>query len=122
MKSVILSTPTARQTALAYVRDAPEGHHVIIKAPTRKLSQNALLHAELTDIANTREWAGRKWDVETWKRLVTAAWMRARGDQVLILPALDGQGIDCVFRRTSELTVAECAELVEFVRAWKETG
>jgi len=35
-----------------------------------------------------------------------------------VLPAIDGHGIDVVFRRTSKLTKAECAELVDFVQAW----
>jgi hypothetical protein len=35
-----------------------------------------------------------------------------------MLPALDGHGVDIVFRRTSQLTKAECAELSEFVMAW----
>ena len=35
-----------------------------------------------------------------------------------MLPALDGHGVDIVFRRTSQLTRSECAELIEFVLAW----
>lgn len=35
-----------------------------------------------------------------------------------MLPAVDGHGVDIVFRRTSELTRSECAELIEFVLAW----
>ena len=47
-----------------------------------------------------------------------AAWLRARGESVEILPALDGHGVDVVFRHTSELTVAECVELSDFILAW----
>lgn len=61
-------------------------------------------------------WSER--DVDTWKRLLTAAWLRARGEHVEMLPAIDGNGVDIVFRRTSQLTKAECAELSEFVMAW----
>jgi hypothetical protein len=63
--------------------------------------------------------AGKKRDTEVWKRLMTAAWLRARGESVEVLPAIDGHGIDVVFRRTSSLTKAECSELLEFVLAWK---
>lgn len=84
----------------------------------RNGSQNALLHALLTEVAEHVEWAGRRRDVETWKRLLVAAWLRARGDSVEFLPALDGHGVDIVFRRTSRLTKAECAELIDFVQAW----
>lgn len=93
-------------------------HTLAVKPVTRSVEQNALLHALLQEIANTREWAGKKRDVECWKRLLTAAWLRARGESVELLPALDGHGVDVVFRPTHKLTVAECSELVEFVQAW----
>lgn len=89
-----------------------------IKPETRSLKENALLHALLTHIAEQLEWAGQKRDVETWKRLITAAWCRARGEHVELLPAIDGNGVDIVFRRTSQLTRGECAELIEFLYAW----
>ena len=96
------------------------GHRMVlsIKPETRSLKENALLHALLTQISRQMEWAGQKRDSETWKRLITAAWCRARGEQVEILPAIDGQGADIVFRRTSQLTKAECAELIEYLYAW----
>lgn len=96
------------------------GHRLVLKVETEKrnLDQNAKLHAMLSEIALAKEWAGKRRDAETWKRLMVAAWCRARGEAVEFLPALDGQGVDIVFRRTSELDKAECAELIEFVQAW----
>ena len=89
-----------------------------IKPEKRSLKENALLHALLTHVSQQIEWAGQKRDVETWKRLITAAWCRARGEHVELLPAIDGNGVDIVFRRTSQLTKGECAELIEFLYAW----
>jgi hypothetical protein len=89
-----------------------------VRTQTRSTAENALLHAMLTYISKNIEWAGKKRDVDTWKRLLVAAWCRARGDSVEFLPALDGYGVDVVFRRTSTLTVGECAELIEFIHAW----
>lgn len=96
------------------------GHRMVleVRPETRSLAENAMLHALLTQISRQVEWAGKKRDVETWKRLLTAAWTRARGEHVEMLPALDGHGVDIVFRRTSQLTRSECAELIEFVLAW----
>jgi hypothetical protein len=96
------------------------GRRMVIEAreETRSLAENAMLHALLTQISKQVEWAGKRRDVETWKRLLTAAWMRARGEHIEMLPALDGHGADIVFRRTSQLTRSECAELIEFVLAW----
>ena len=89
-----------------------------IRPEKRSDAQNRLLHACLGEISKQVEWAGCKRDVDTWKRLLTAAWLRARGEPIEMLPALDGHGVDIVFRRTSQLTKAECAELSEFVMAW----
>lgn len=96
------------------------GHRLVleVRPETRSDKQNRLLHAMLGDIAAQLEWAGARRDPEVWKRLLTAAWLRARGESVEILPALDGHGVDVVFRRTSKLTRAECAELCDFIAAW----
>ncbi len=86
--------------------------------PKRNLDQNAKLHACLADIAAQCEWAGRKWDVEVWKRLLTGAWVRAKGQQAVMLPALDGAGVEVIYHRTSKLTTSEAADLIEYVLAW----
>lgn len=89
-----------------------------IEEERRNLAQNAKLHALIGEIARQLEWAGQRWDAEVWKRLLTAAWLRANGERVLVVPALDGAGVDVVFRPTSKLTKAECSDLLEFVQAW----
>lgn len=96
------------------------GHRLIIevKQETRSLAENAMLHSLLTKISQKIEWAGKKRDVDTWKRLLTAAWGRAKGENLEILPAIDGHGVDIVFRHTSKLTRSECAELIEYVLCW----
>ena len=119
MSLYILAHHEARRRAMAAVADAPEGYEIRVDEPRRNLPINAALHAKLTEIAKTRQHFGRSWDVEVWKRLLTAAWCRATGQSVLMLPALDGQGIDIVFRRTSELTQAECRDLLAFIEAWQ---
>jgi hypothetical protein len=96
------------------------GHRVTVevKRETRSAAENRKLHALLGQISEQIEWGGKHRDVETWKRLLTAAWLRARGEDVEVLPAIDGRGVDVVFRRTSELNRQECAELIDFVEAW----
>ena len=99
------------------------GHEIVIEArpATRSDKQNRMLHAMLNQIAAQKDWptgSGQMQDIETWKRLLTAAWCRARGETVAYLPALDGAGIDIVFRRTSSLTKAEFVELCDYIGAW----
>ena len=113
-----LAHAEARRRAMACVAEAPEGYVVTVQEPTRNREINAALHATLGDISEQVEWAGRKWDIETWKRLLVAAWARASGEPVVMLPALDGAGVDIVFRRTSQMTQAEMRDLMAFIDAW----
>ena len=109
---------TAWQHAKGWLGAGGQRLTLEIRPEKRSDAQNRLLHACLGEISKQIEWAGCKRDVDTWKRLLTAAWLRARGEHIEMLPALDGHGVDIVFRRTSQLTKAECAELSEFVMAW----
>ena len=114
----VLAHAEARANAKKAVEEAPDGYAVEIKPVKRTLGQNALLHALLSDISRYVEWAGQRRDIEVWKRLLTAAWLRARGEPLEMLPAIDGHGVDIVFRRTSELTKNEMIELIEYIQAW----
>ena len=115
----VLAHQVARVNAAAACMCAPCGYVVTINEPNRNLAQNAYLHAAIGEVSKTIPWAGRLRDVETWKRLLTAAWLRARGESIEFLPALDGHGVDVVFRHTSKLTKPEFAELIEYINAWK---
>lgn len=115
----VLAHQTARANASAACMQAPDGYVVTISEPKRNLDQNAYLHAAISEVAKKVPWAGRLRDVETWKRLLTAAWLRARGESIEFLPALDGHGVDVVFRHTSKLTKSEFSELIEYINAWK---
>ena len=119
MKSIfILAHDQARQNALQGVKTAPQGYVVEIRPKTRSLEQNALLHAFIQQIAKSVIWAGSLREVDTWKRLLTAAWLRARGEPIEMLPAIDGNGVDIVFRRTADLTIPEMNELIDYIQAW----
>lgn len=109
----------ARRRAMAAVAEAPEGWRVTVQPPTRSLDINAALHATLGEISERVEWAGQHWDIDTWKRLLVAAWTRATGEPTTVLPALDGCGVDIVFRRTSTLTQAQMRDLMLFIDSWK---
>jgi hypothetical protein len=120
-QSFILAHSEARLRALQAVQEAPDGYSVKVDEPRRNLEQNALLHALLTDIAKRRTWADKTWDAEDWKRFLTAAWCRVHNEQIVMVPALDGHGFEVLYRRTSQLTKRECADLITFIEAWDAT-
>jgi hypothetical protein len=115
---LILAHEEARRRVASLAYDAPQGWRVTFEPPKRNADINAALHARLTEIAAAVPWAGKLRTVEVWKRLLVAAWTRAVGEQVEFLPALDGHGVDIVFRRTSQMTQAEMRDLMAFVDAW----
>lgn len=118
------TNPRARQVVESAMQEAVQrvaagqDFDVTISEPKRTLAENALLHALISELARKLEWAGKRRDAETWKRLLVAAWYRAEGKSLEILPALDGHGVDIVPVRTSRLSKRDCADLIEFIYAW----
>lgn len=84
----------------------------------RSLDQNAMLHAALSDIARQVEWHGQRFSVDVWKRLCTAAWLREEKQSPIMVPSLDGAGVDVIYERTSRLTKSQCSRLLEWVLAF----
>jgi len=108
----------SRLFGLLQAQDFTHPKKIVIKDQDRSGEQNKKLHACLTDIAKQVEHAGKKWDVLIWKRLLTAAWLREAGEQPQLIPALDGNGFDVVYERTSQLSVKQCASLLEWIQAF----
>ena len=113
-----LAHTEARQRVGMFAMTAPDGWRVTFEPPKRGADINAALHAKLGEIAAAVPWAGKLRSIEVWKRLLVAAWTRAVGEQVELLPAIDGHGVDIVFRRTSQMTQPEMRDLMAFVDAW----
>ena len=108
----------SRRLAKAQIDLTADGMVCEIKEQSRTSPENRLLHALIGEVAAKVEWAGKKRDAETWKRLLVAAWCRVHGESVEVLPALDGHGVDIVPARTSKLSKKECADLIEYIYAW----
>jgi len=95
--------------------------HVTVKQykPTRSLEQNAMFHAICGEIAQQKQWAGRRIDAEGWKRLLVDAWAREsdrrQGD---VVPSLDGASIVNLAMQTRRMTVADMADLITFAQWW----
>lgn len=97
--------------------DTEKPKQLTITDMTRNHEQNAKLHAMLSDIARQAKHAGKKWNVTIWKRLLVYSFLREKGEQAQMIPALDGNGFDVIYERTSSMTVKQVAELIEFVYA-----
>jgi hypothetical protein len=91
---------------------------VSVKEEDRNDGQNRLLHKLLTQVAEQVEWHGHKFSVTVWKRLCTAAWLREDGHSPMLVPSLDGHGIDMIFEHTSKLSIKQCASLITWIEAY----
>lgn len=107
-----LVNPAVRQRAAQAVLDAPDGHIVEIREPTRNLDQNAMLWSLLSDISRQQP-GGRKLTPDDWKVLM----MHACGWECQFLEGLDGRPFPAGFR-SSRLSVKQMADLLTFVLAW----
>ena len=96
------------------------GHRLVleVKPEPRSSEQNRLLHAMLTELSLRVDWCGKKLPMEVWKRLCMAAWMREERQSPQLVPALDGNGVDIIYERTSRLTRDECGRLMEWITAF----
>lgn len=113
-----LKNADVRRGVQAFALQAPADWKVTFEPPKRGLDINAALHATLGEIAERVQWAGAHRSIDCWKRLLVASWMRAVGEQVEMLPALDGHGVDIVYSPTSEMTQAQMRDLMGYIDAW----
>lgn len=117
--SKMFITPAGTQSLLRFIEEH-QGEKLVydVHEPKRTLVRNAQLHAVITDVAKQVKWGGEWMEIEDWKRLLTAGWMRATDRQVKLVPAIDGYGFDVLYQRTSKLTEGECRELIQYIYAW----
>lgn len=111
-QTVIISSKSARATALGIIQYAPVGCVVTIKAPKRTLDQNAKFHAMLSDVSRAKP-GGRTHTPDTWKAL----FMHACGHAVQFENGLNGQPFPIGFR-SSRLSKSEMADLITFIAQW----
>lgn len=102
----------ARHRAAQAVQDAPDGHVITISEPTRNLSQNALMWALLSDVAEQVDWHGNKLTPDEWKDVFSAAIHKQK-----VVPGIDGGFVVCG-QRTSKMSKAEFSEMVELIQAF----
>ncbi len=105
-----------REKLHAWLDKAKDGMRVEFKEAKRTLPQNDKLWAMLTEVSEQAEWAGKPRTPIEWKDLFTAA-VKTAGGGVEAVPGLTG-GIMLLGLRTSDMTVAELADLITFMEAW----
>lgn len=121
----ILSHPMARRNAARACAEAPEGFMVRIEPPKKSRDQEAMYHAIFADVANQHTFMGKKWDAETWKRLLVDAFARVKAEEGeplqghgAMVPNLDHTGFVQLGVQTRRFTKKQASEFIEFLHAW----
>lgn len=114
-RAVVVVKHSADRSLIARWADrVPEGTRVEFKKPKRTLPQNDRMWAMLTDIAQQKLHAGRKYTPDQWKVL----FLHACGREVQFIPALDGTTFIPWGQSSSDLSKEEMTDLIEFMFAW----
>ena len=112
-QTLILDSRYRRDQAHKLVDAAPIGAVLTIAPPKRTVDQNSLLWQLLTTISMAKP-EGRNWTPETWK----CAFMHLVGHQVRFADGLDGSGPFPIGFRSSKLTKAQMADLIECIHEY----
>lgn len=111
--SFILNGRNSRELVAQFARTAPDGTAVAFKKARRSTVQNSLMWARLTDIARQVVWHGQKLTATDWKDVFSASLRHAR-----VVPGIDPGTFVPLGMRTSDMTKAEMADLLDLIDAF----
>lgn len=102
-----------RTRAAQAIHRVPDDWVVTIAPPTRTLDQNAKMHAMIADVMRQVD-TDRQWTADEWKD----RFLHALGKEMNFLPDLDGRAFFPRGYRSSQLSKADFADLVEIIYAF----
>jgi hypothetical protein len=110
--SIPLRSVESRTRACQLIAQAPDGYICKVEQPTRTLSQNAKMHAMLSDVAMSTP-NGRRMTPDEWK----AAFMAACGWECQFIEGLNGRPLPIGYR-SSKMSKTQMSDLIDFMQAW----
>lgn len=116
MIKLLIQHESERYKAINAVRDMPLGKYgldISIRDGTRSLQQNATLWKMLTAWSASQTLHDQRYDKESWKCVL----MQAFGKEAPMLPQLNEQGYFPMGLRSSQLSVKEMRDFIEFIIA-----
>lgn len=126
MKQFVLHGDTQAAGLAGFLREhrhqaAASGKPLIVtitEDDKRSAAQNRMMHSMFGDLHKQVKWHGKLLTALTWKRLCMAAYLREINEKPELIPALDGNGFDVIYERTSSLGVRKGSGLIEWTGAF----
>jgi len=103
-----------RAAILQEVQNAPDGYRVEIAERLRTDSQNRAQWPLLSKLASGLTWHGLTLSEDDWKDLLTASFRK----EARVVPNLEGNGFVALGMRTSNMSVPEFSDYLEFIHAF----
>ena len=123
-----LNNSLSRQAACRYINDAPDGYVMSLSEPKKRREQEEKYHAMIGEIAKQCTFMGRKFDNESWKRLLVDAYVRVARENATaegkpdpfkgqggVIPNLDGTGFVQLGVQTRGFTIKQASEFIEYL-------
>lgn len=111
---IVINGPADREQAIRWAQKVPVGTRIEWKETKRSLPQNDRFWALLTDISIEMKRRGRDHTTAQWRTIFLAAF----GHEVQFLPSLDQKTFIPLGHSSSDLSVKEMSDLMEFMTAW----
>lgn len=107
----VIKEPDDCRRAAEWALKAPVGMRIEFKEAKRTLPQNDRMWAMLTDIAGQAMLGGKRFTTDQWKVI----FLHALGQEIQLLPSLDGHGFVPWGQSSSDLTKDEMTGLIELM-------
>ena len=107
----VINDKADQERAAEWCMRAPKGMRIEFKETKRTLPQNDRMWAMLTDLAHQAALGGKKFTPDQWKVI----FLHALGQEIQLLPSLDGHGFVPWGQSSSDLTKDEMTGLIELM-------
>lgn len=108
---VILNSRADREKVARWAMAVPPGTRCEFKEVKRTLPQNDRMWAMLTDVSQQAALGGKKFTPDQWKVI----FLHALGQEITLLPSLDGTGYVPWGQSSSDLSKSEMTDLIELI-------
>jgi hypothetical protein len=109
--TVILNGKADRQKVARWAMGVPAGTRVEFKEVKRTLPQNDRMWSMLTEISQQSMLGGKRFDPDQWKVI----FLHALGQEIQLLPSLDGRTFVPWGQSSSDLTKDEMSGMIELM-------